>query len=132
MNEIEDFLAQVDAVLKRLDLPSLFLGEPTEEDTHELLRQRLALCFPNLTAEEQRTIRRMHILARMMPHALTSEAFANGDTDPTKLAVAKEFLQAEYADHVHDLDAFGMRARLSEFQEKLLDHLLQVRPLAEN
>lgn len=126
MNDVTEFLSQIDAILKRLDLPTFFLNEGAEEDTHEFMRQRLALCFPNLTGEERLAILRLNLLAQVLPRVLAHQAFADGSTDRVELAATKKFIRTEYLALVNEVDVAGVRARLSDFQEQLLEYFSQM------
>lgn len=121
-------MCQIDAIFNRLDIPWPFAENDDENVSPEeyavITDYRVALCFPNLSFEERNAISGVHLIRRSIS-LLTS--FPKKSLKPTEVEQYTIDLMDEterYAFNKQALERYGLRAKISDFQEKLLDYIL--------
>ena len=122
MNEFEDFERLVDALLIQLELPIVSDEEKSQLEA-DIVDMRLAVMFPNLSAQERSGIAGVH-LARAVAQLASGTTRDELSTEQGRKLIATT--AAARISHQRALDAlerYGLRAKLTHFQERLLSHL---------
>jgi hypothetical protein len=94
--------------------------DPAEIDA-DVLELRLAVIFPNLTEQERNGIARAHVAARAVSTLPEGVDPFSAEYDAYAAQSAEERLAA-----IEVLEQYGLRAKLSDFQERMLTRLCEV------
>lgn len=130
--KIEKFIKQADRILIRLGLPALYDDKYTSEEEYldECNFHRINLYFPNLCEEERAEIAKIRSLATVVIRSIIRQEFVRlkrpHDLSLDEAATAALRAEQEWRQQKEEMDKSGMRARLSEFQEQLLEYLMDL------
>ena len=130
--DIKEFRDLAFEVVARLGLP-LVRDENEVEFASDVAQLYIAVAFPNLNELELGVILGGHLAARGATMGVNTATAGLNSTERNDL---EETIRT--SEHVHLPDVMtmieqtGLRAKLSEFQEKLLDDLLRVHFKAES
>ena len=132
MDEIDHFIAQVDNLFERLDPPSpLMSDDPVGTWQEYIMKNRILLCFPNLNRKERRIILDAYFEAHYVTVFSVDEPEMIAKYGP---GYRESFLAAgkrNYEKGLRRIARYELRAKLSSFQERLLDRFIEICPAVQ-
>ncbi len=126
LNDIEMFLEEVAAVYCRLNPPWPFGPEDDDDRDHDahIMDHQLAICFPNLTADERDLIADAHFDSLAVTLLSNTPEGDLGLADRPNLDAGLERVRVVLRESSGAIERYGLRVKLGDFQERLLDYFI--------